>query len=129
MLAPVAVLTFSVLSWHSGKRPDGRSATAKRELEGEVSVLPFVHGSCLVDLGHTQALCTIALVSHDSATIFTGHMGGTVKEVSPFRFMACTGVVYHGLSGERLCNYLFWAHVGQGKGGKLLWFFVVVYAY
>ena len=40
----------------SGRRFDGRAPLESRPLEGSVAVLPFVHGSSLVSLGHTQVL-------------------------------------------------------------------------
>ena len=49
----------SILS--EGKRVDGRGTTDIREISGEVSVLPRVHGSSLFTRGQTQALCVTTL--------------------------------------------------------------------
>jgi polyribonucleotide nucleotidyltransferase len=45
----------------SGKRTDGRSFDQLRHIEGEVGVLPRVHGSGLFTRGETQALVTTTL--------------------------------------------------------------------
>ena len=46
---------------NKGKRVDGRGATDIREISGEVSILPRVHGSALFTRGQTQALCVTTL--------------------------------------------------------------------
>jgi polyribonucleotide nucleotidyltransferase len=46
---------------NEGKRVDGRGTTDVREISGEVSVLPRVHGSALFTRGQTQALCVTTL--------------------------------------------------------------------
>ena len=46
---------------NDGKRVDGRGVTDIREISGEVSVLPRVHGSSLFTRGQTQALCVTTL--------------------------------------------------------------------
>ena len=46
---------------NEGKRVDGRGVTDIREISGEVSVLPRVHGSSLFTRGQTQALCVTTL--------------------------------------------------------------------
>ncbi len=42
-------------------RSDGRQALDLRDLEGEVGILPRVHGSALFQRGETQALCVTTL--------------------------------------------------------------------
>jgi len=44
-----------------GTRIDGRSATEVRQISGEVSLLPYAHGSSLFTRGQTQALCAVTL--------------------------------------------------------------------
>ena len=46
---------------NEGKRVDGRGVTDIRDISGEVSVLPRVHGSSLFTRGQTQALCVTTL--------------------------------------------------------------------
>ena len=52
-------MRLSILN--EGKRVDGRGVTDIREISGEVSVLPRVHGSSLFTRGQTQALCVTTL--------------------------------------------------------------------
>ncbi len=44
-----------------GKRVDGRGVTDIRNISGEVSLLPYTHGSALFSRGQTQALCVTTL--------------------------------------------------------------------
>ena len=44
-----------------GKRVDGRGVTDIRTISGEVSLLPYTHGSALFSRGQTQALCVTTL--------------------------------------------------------------------
>ena len=44
-----------------GKRVDGRGVTDIRSIAGEVSLLPYTHGSALFSRGQTQALCVTTL--------------------------------------------------------------------
>jgi len=44
-----------------GTRIDGRGATEVRQISGEVSLLPYAHGSSLFTRGQTQALCAVTL--------------------------------------------------------------------
>ena len=44
-----------------GKRVDGRGVTDIRSISGEVSLLPYTHGSALFSRGQTQALCVTTL--------------------------------------------------------------------
>ena len=60
----------------SGRRCDGRAPLESRTLEGSVAVLPFVHGSSLVSLGHTQVLATVALGSKDMGIMRNGYVVG-----------------------------------------------------
>ena len=60
----------------SGRRCDGRAPLESRTLEGSVAVLPFVHGSSLVSLGHTQVLATVALGSKDMGILRNGYVVG-----------------------------------------------------
>ena len=46
---------------NEGKRVDGRGVTDIRDISGEVSILPRVHGSSLFTRGQTQALCVTTL--------------------------------------------------------------------
>lgn len=54
-----------VTDWvmQEGKRVDGRKFDQVRALSGEVSLLPFAHGSALFQRGNTQALVTTTLGS------------------------------------------------------------------
>ncbi|MCA9247149.1 MAG: polyribonucleotide nucleotidyltransferase, partial [Planctomycetales bacterium] len=45
----------------AGTRADGRTATALRDIECRVNVLPRVHGSAVFQRGETQALVTVTL--------------------------------------------------------------------
>jgi polyribonucleotide nucleotidyltransferase len=64
----------------TGIRADGRSSMQRREFDGEVSVLPFVHGSSLVNVGYTQSLCTVAVVSGEMNPPFQGYIAPKVRE-------------------------------------------------
>ena len=64
----------------TGIRADGRSSMQRREFDGEVSVLPFVHGSSLVNIGYTQSLCTVAVVSGELNPPFQGYIAPRVRE-------------------------------------------------
>jgi len=46
---------------HDGARPDGRGVEDIREITGEVSWLPRVHGSAIFQRGETQAIVTTTL--------------------------------------------------------------------
>jgi polyribonucleotide nucleotidyltransferase len=58
-----------------GKRADGRRTTEIRQITGEVSLLPRVHGSSLFTRGQTQALCVVTLGTSGDAEVERGLLG------------------------------------------------------
>jgi polyribonucleotide nucleotidyltransferase len=58
-----------------GKRADGRGTKDIRQITGEVSLLPRVHGSSLFTRGQTQALCVVTLGTSGDADVERGLIG------------------------------------------------------
>ena len=58
-----------------GKRADGRGTKEIRQITGEISLLPRVHGSSLFTRGQTQALCVVTLGTSGDADVERGLIG------------------------------------------------------
>lgn len=58
-----------------GKRADGRGTKDIRQITGEISLLPRVHGSSLFTRGQTQALCVVTLGTSGDADVERGLIG------------------------------------------------------
>lgn len=58
-----------------GKRADGRGTKEIRQITGEISLLPRVHGSSLFTRGQTQALCVVTLGTSGDADVERGLLG------------------------------------------------------
>lgn len=58
-----------------GKRADGRGTQEIRQITGEISLLPRVHGSSLFTRGQTQALCVVTLGTSGDADVERGLLG------------------------------------------------------
>ncbi|MDE0187358.1 MAG: polyribonucleotide nucleotidyltransferase [Candidatus Poribacteria bacterium] len=58
-----------------GKRADGRGTKEIRQIAGEISLLPRVHGSSLFTRGQTQALCVVTLGTSGDADVERGLIG------------------------------------------------------
>jgi polyribonucleotide nucleotidyltransferase len=58
------------------KRCDGRGIDVLRNLSGETSVLPRVHGSAIFARGETQGLCITTLAPVDEAQTIDAYTGG-----------------------------------------------------
>lgn len=58
-----------------GRRADGRGTKEIRQIAGEISLLPRVHGSSLFTRGQTQALCVVTLGTSGDADVERGLIG------------------------------------------------------
>lgn len=60
----------------NGKRIDGRSKYALRQLKGQIGVLPRTHGSAIFSRGETQALATVTLGTKSDVQSLDAVTGG-----------------------------------------------------